>query len=61
MSKDYELWYKQANKVCIEISGVGIDDLPDGNSRDAFESGSSPREYVLERLEEDGFPFDAFE
>jgi hypothetical protein len=39
----------------MDVAGVGIDDLADGPSRDAYEAGYTPREYARERLTEEGF------
>jgi len=56
MSQTYDQWYARCDRTCIRISGVGIDDLPDGNSYDAWHDGVSHEEYVLDRLDEAGFP-----
>ncbi len=53
----FEAWYAQANAACAGICGLGIDDLPDGNSYDAWSSDSTPRDYAVMMLEEEGFPF----
>ena len=52
----FDQWYKRCDVICGGIAGLGIDDLADGPSWDAWENGCTPREYVLERLEEEGFP-----
>ena len=52
----YEDWYREANRICVTVAGVGIDDLADGPSRDAFDAGDTPGEYVDERLAYGGFP-----
>lgn len=54
----FRQWYAAANRHCIAIAGVGIDDLPDGPSHDAYTSGASPYDYAFERLVEEGYPFD---
>ena len=53
---NFEAWYREADRICSTVAGVGIDDLPDGPSRDAFEAGDTPGEYVDERLAAEGFP-----
>ena len=52
----YDEWYARCDRTCINLSGVGIDDLPDGPSRDAYDDGMPVLEYVLAQLEEAGFP-----
>lgn len=51
----YEEWMAEADAVCIGIAGVGIEDLADGPSRDAFDDELTPREYVMDRLRQEGF------
>ena len=53
---DFERWMARADKACVSIAGVGIEDLADGNSYDAWDGGASPEEYARERLDEAGFP-----
>ena len=48
---NYEEWYTEVDRVVIGIAGVGIDDLPDGCSWDAWHDGTSPVEYAREQLE----------
>ena len=55
---DYDTWYKRVNATCMKVCGLGIDDLADHPSWDAWDSGTSPRDYVVEVLEDEGFPFD---
>jgi len=57
MNEDFQTWYRRADRHVILIAGVGIDDLTDGCSHDAWSAGVSPEEYAEERLEDDGFPF----
>ena len=52
----FEAWYREADRICSTVAGVGIDDLADGPSFDAFEAGDTPGEYVDDRLAEAGFP-----
>jgi hypothetical protein len=54
--ENFEAWYSAADKVCGAICGLGIDDLPDGPSWDSWDAGMTPREYVMDRLESEGFP-----
>lgn len=53
---DFDRWYRRVDKACVLWAGVGIDDLADGNSYDAWNDGASPDEYVREKLAEEGFP-----
>ncbi len=55
----FKQWYERVDKAVIQIAGVGIDDLTDGaeQSYDAWSDEWAPREYAVERLENDGFPF----
>lgn len=50
-------WCQTVNAHCIGLAGIGIDDLPDGNSNDAWQANTPPLEYAEELLHEDGFPF----
>ena len=52
-------WYANANRICVKIAGLSLDDLADGPSSDAWADGVSPREYVYTILNDEGFPFDA--
>ena len=54
----FEQWYEKLDSACIRTCGLGIDDLPDGNSWDAWSDGMSPKEYLMEKLEEEGFPME---
>ena len=53
----FDEWYRKADHAVDRICGLGVDDLPDGNSYDAFISNESPASYVRMILEEEGFPF----
>jgi hypothetical protein len=57
MTTPFETWYAKVDRHVSALAGVGIDDLADGNSYDAYEDGVSPKEYALDRLREEGFPF----
>jgi hypothetical protein len=52
----FDAWYAQVDRICQATCGLGIEDLADGPSWDAWSDGCTPREYVRERLEEEGFP-----
>ena len=51
----YEAWYKRVDRAVSALCGLGIDDLPDGNSYDAYDDGMTPREYAESVLDEEGF------
>ena len=53
---DYEAWYKKADAACIATAGVGIDDLPDGPSWDAWADGTPAADYATDQLDAEGFP-----
>lgn len=46
----FESWYALADEACVAICGLGIDDLPDGNSYDAWADGCPPAEYAREQV-----------
>lgn len=50
-------WLRLADRYCIGIAGVGLSDLPDTLSRDAYEAGDTPRDHVDDALLDNGFPF----
>ena len=52
---DFDRWLARADAACIEISGLGIDDLPDGLSYDAWDDGASPEEYARQLLSDEGW------
>lgn len=54
----YKTWLKAANRACQRISGVTLDDLPDGNSWDAWHGGESSDDYARDTLEEEGYEFE---
>ena len=58
MTHTYTAWYQACDRCCIRIAGVGIDDLPDGNSYAAWQDDMPVLEYVTQQLEEAGFPLD---
>ena len=57
-AQQFREWFAVADAECVRMSGLSIDDLPDGNSYDAFDGGVSPRSYAHDLLVEEGFPFD---
>lgn len=54
---NFEEWYAAVDRIVSGIAGIGIEDLADGPSWNAWNDGVSPREYAIERLAEEGFPF----
>lgn len=54
----FEQWYAKANEECEAICGLGLDDLADGPSYDAWDDGTPPAEYAQDRLLDEGFPFE---
>ena len=53
----FDQWYTQCDNVVGDLCGFRLDDLPDGNSWDAWNDGVPPTEYATERLAESRFPF----
>jgi len=53
----FKQWYARVDNAVARYCGLGIDDLPDGNSWDAWNDSVHPREYAITMLEEEGFPF----
>lgn len=53
----FEQWYAKVDAIVIGLAGVGIDDLADGLSVDAWRDEITPREYAIEQLRNEGFPF----
>lgn len=53
----FKEWYRKADHAVARVCGLGVDDLPDGNSYDAFISDELPADYARMILEEEGFPF----
>ncbi len=54
----FDQWYAKVDYIVLDIAGVGIEDLADGNSYDAWSSGATSRDYAVMMLEEEGFPFE---
>lgn len=53
----YKQWHDRVNAIVMRIAGIGIDDLADGLSADAWRDETTPKEYAIEQLENEGFPF----
>ena len=53
----FEQWLRLADRYCIGLAGVGLSDLPDTLSRDAYEAGDTPRDHVDDALLDNAFPF----
>jgi len=53
----FKEWYRLADEAVAAVCGLGIDDLPDGNSYDAWDADEAPKDYARMILEEEGFPF----
>ena len=56
----FKQWYVAVDKCVNAICGLGVDDLPDGNSWDAYANEETPRDYAIMILEEEGFPFNGY-
>jgi len=48
-------WYRAADAVILGIAGIGIDDLADGPSYDAWFAEMTPEAYADELLAENGW------
>jgi len=53
----FKQWYAAADRAVSRHAGLGVDDLPDGNSWDAWSESVHPSDYAVMLLEEEGFPF----
>ena len=42
MKKTFDEWKREADAICIKLSGVSLDDLPDCAFRDWYEDGHTP-------------------
>jgi hypothetical protein len=51
----YATWLAKANKRIETAIGLSLDDLPDGNTRAAWEDGEDPVVYADGVLEDEGF------
>ena len=50
---DYEDWYAAVDALCAEYLGLGIDDLPDWESRSYFDDEMTPEEALAARFDLD--------
>ena len=57
MDKNFETWMAEVDRRLVLACGMGVDDLPDCNYRDAFDAGISPKEIANEALDEAGWSF----
>ena len=57
MDKNFETWMAEVDRRLVLACGMGVDDLPDYNYRDAFDEGISPKEIANEALDEAGWSF----
>ena len=53
----FQQWYATADRAVAAVCGLGLDDLADGPSWDAWNDDVDPADYAEERLGEEGFPF----
>ena len=56
----FALWLAYADRRVTKMVGVSLFDLEDALSRDAFDSGMSPKEFALEALENDSLYSEMF-
>jgi hypothetical protein len=52
----FDRWLADADRICVSVCGLDLDSLGDGPSRDAFDAGTTARDYVTDRLHEAGYP-----
>jgi hypothetical protein len=54
---EFKAWLKEVDKLCLAKFTVGLSDLPDMLTRDAFDSGVTPKEFfdddVMRTMRED--------
>lgn len=48
MDQAFYDWLGQVDSLCLAKFGIGLDDLPDLLTRDAFDSGTSPEGFFEE-------------
>jgi hypothetical protein len=51
----FKEWFRLADSAVCAVCGLGLDDLPDGNSWYAWDDNESPVNYARMILEEEGF------
>jgi hypothetical protein len=42
MARTYEQWFQEVDRLVQRLIGLGADDLPDWNYRDAYDDGVTP-------------------
>jgi hypothetical protein len=52
MSQTYKQWCAKVDALLHAKVGVGMNDLADGPSRDAYDDGLTPRDYAFGTLPE---------
>lgn len=54
---EFSAWLKEVDKLCLAKFTVGLSDLPDMLTRDAFDNGVTPQEFfdddVMRTMRED--------
>lgn len=54
---EFKAWLKEVDKLCKEKFTLGLSDLPDMLTRDAFDGGATPQEFfdddVMRTMRED--------
>ena len=53
----FQAWFNRADQAVHAVCGLGLDDLADGPSYDAWSDGVEPDDYAHDLLVEEGFPF----
>lgn len=48
-------WFREADNVCIRVTGVGVRDMEDYRWRDCYEDELDPEEAVYGFLSENGY------
>lgn len=43
-------WMREVDRLCLSAFGMSIHDLPDMLFRDAYDSGSSPKQFMDDEL-----------
>ena len=52
----FDGWYRLADRAVGDACGLGLDDLPDGPSWDAWNDDEAPEDYASMALYDAGFP-----
>lgn len=53
----FQQWLRAVNAHCLEIAGVGLDDIGDWETHDNWTCGTNPRDAARMALAESDFPF----